>query len=92
MKSREIKAYLHSSGNTEDSSNNGFGLGGFPLLLFFFLLLGFFCFPMFFPPASSPPSPLGFFSCSSLLPVLLIFPGFLVLSPSPVSSAFVLPL
>jgi len=92
MKSREIEAYLPGSGNTEDSSNNAFGLSGFPLLLFFFLFLCFFCFPVFFPPAPSSSSPIGFFSCSSLLPVLLFFPGFLVLSPSPVSSAFVLPL
>jgi len=49
---------LHSA-PAEDSSDNGSGLGGFPLLLFFFLLLCFFCFPVFFPPA--PSSPFSFF-------------------------------
>ena len=34
MKSREREAYLPGSGNTEDSSNNGSGFGGFPLLMF----------------------------------------------------------
>jgi len=43
MKSREREAYLPGSGNTEDSSNNGFGLGGFPLL---FCPLIFFSFPV----------------------------------------------
>jgi hypothetical protein len=59
MKSGEREAYLPGSGNTEDSSNNGSGFGGFPLLLFFFLLLCFFCFPVFFPPV--PSSPFSFF-------------------------------
>jgi hypothetical protein len=35
MKSREREAYLPGSGNTEGSSNNGSGHGGFPLLMFF---------------------------------------------------------
>ena len=36
MKSREREAYLPGSGNTEDSSNNGSGLSGFPLCFPFF--------------------------------------------------------
>ena len=36
MKSGEREAYLPGSGNTEGSSNNGSGHGGFPLLRFFF--------------------------------------------------------
>jgi len=35
MKSGEREAYLPGSGNTEGSSNNGSGHGGFPLLVFF---------------------------------------------------------
>jgi hypothetical protein len=35
MKSGEREAYLPGSGNTEGSSNNGSGHGGFPLLMFF---------------------------------------------------------
>jgi len=52
MKSGEREAYLPGSGNTEDSSNNGSGFGGFPLLLFFFLLLCFFLFPSVLPSCS----------------------------------------
>jgi len=52
MKSGEREAYLPGSGNTEDSSNNGSGFGGFPLLLFFFLLLCFFLSPSVLPSCS----------------------------------------
>ena len=50
MKSREREAYLPGSGNTEDSSNNGFGLGCFPLL---------FC-PLSFFRSQSPPLSVSF--------------------------------
>jgi len=67
MKCGEREAYLPGFGNTEDSSNNGSGFGGFPLLLFFFLLLCFFFVSQ----------------CSSLLLLRLRFvrsPGFFVFS------------
>jgi hypothetical protein len=90
MKSREIKDYLPALEIPKTVATMVLVSVAFLCFCFSFFFSAFFCFPVFFAPAPSSTSPLGFFSCSSLLPVMLFFPGFLVLSPSPVSSAFVL--